>query len=67
MSDLELNAASIDAVVKQLVNWRDTDEPMVEAIGNTLAEYHRADSQELSRRVLDAVIEVLEHHAESMR
>lgn len=67
MSDLELNAASIDAVVKQLVSWRDTGEPMVEAIGNTLAEYHRVDSQELARRVLDTVIDVLEHHAESMR
>jgi hypothetical protein len=31
--DEDLDAASIDSVVAQLVRWRDLDEPMVEAIG----------------------------------
>ena len=49
----------IELVLRQLSEWRDTDEPMVEAIGDTLAEFARVDSQELARRVLDTVIEVL--------
>lgn len=43
-----------------LSGWLDTDEPMVEAIGNTLAEFRRCDSQEQARRVLGTVIRVLE-------
>lgn len=56
--------AAIDVVVAQLIAWRDTDEPMVEAIGDTLVEYDRCDSQEQARRVLDTVIEVLEREAQ---
>jgi hypothetical protein len=40
---------------------------MVEAIGNTLAECRRLDSQEQARRVLDTVITVLEREAEAQR
>lgn len=40
--------------------WLDVDEPLVEAVGNTTAEYHRVDSQELARRVVATVIQVLE-------
>ena len=54
-------------MIAQLTEWRDTDEPMVEAIGGTLAEYHRCDSQEQSRRVLDTVIAVLQREADTMR
>jgi hypothetical protein len=55
----------MDQAVKQelmglLSEWRDEDEPLVEAIGNTLADWARVDSQEQARRVVDTVIEVLE-------
>ena len=42
--------------------WLNEDEPLVEAIGNTLAEYRRCDSQEQARRVVGTVIDVLEQH-----
>jgi hypothetical protein len=56
---------SMDRTAKQelldrLSEWRDQDEPLVEAIGNTLAEYSRVDSQDMARRVLDSVIAVLD-------
>ena len=47
-------------LLELLRSWRDTDEPLVEAVGNTLAQYWRVDSQELARRVVDTVIVVLE-------
>jgi hypothetical protein len=53
----ELNA---DEVLELLRGWMDTDEPLVEAVGNTIAEYWRVDSQELARRVVGTVINVLE-------
>jgi hypothetical protein len=43
-----------------LRQWRDEDEPLVEAIGDTLARWHRVDSQDRARRVVDTVIEVLD-------
>ena len=43
-----------------LRQWRDEDEPLVEAIGQTLEYWHRADSQEVARRVVDTVVEVLD-------
>lgn len=60
-------SAAIAFVVAQLIEWRDLDEPMVEAIGNTLAEVHRLDSQEQARRILDTVITVLERDADAVR
>jgi len=60
-------SAALDLVIALLIAWRDEDEPMVEAIANTLAEYQRTDSQERARRVLDTVIGVLGRHAEAMR
>ncbi len=55
----------MDQVAKQellrlLTQWHDEDEPLVEAIGDTLAKWRRLDSQELARRVVDTVIEVLD-------
>ncbi len=55
----------INLVLRQLTEWRDSDEPMIEAIGDTLAEVARLDSQEQARRVLDTVIEVLERWRET--
>jgi hypothetical protein len=51
-----------EEVVDALRAWLDDDEPLVEAIGNTLAEYRRCDSQEQARRVVGTVIDVLERH-----
>ena len=59
--------ATIDHLIAQLREWRDTDEPMVEAIGDTLAEFGRCDSQEIARRVLDTVIVVLTEYASGFR
>ena len=47
-------------VVELLREWVNDDEPLVEAVGNTLAEFHRVDSQERARRVVSTVIKVLE-------
>jgi hypothetical protein len=49
-------------VVALLHDWLDTDEPLVEAVGDTLAEFQRVDSQELARRVVGTVINVLERY-----
>ena len=49
-------------VINALHTWMDLDEPMVEAIGDTLARYSRTDSQEQTRRVVATVISVLEEH-----
>ena len=35
-----------------LAEWRDQDEPLVEAIGAALARWHHLDSQEQARRVV---------------
>ena len=56
-------AWAVDVVVAQLRDWRDTDEPLVEAIGNALAAFDRLDSQEQARRIVDLVVETLEGHA----
>jgi ATP-dependent Clp protease ATP-binding subunit ClpA len=49
-------------VIEALYGWLDVDEPMVEAVGNTIAKYQRVDSQELARRIVGTVITVLEQH-----
>ncbi|MGW5190545.1 hypothetical protein ACWEOO_14890 [Kribbella sp. NPDC004138] len=43
-----------------LETWSDQDEPLVEAIGDTLARWQRADSQEQARRVVSTLIDVFE-------
>jgi hypothetical protein len=43
-----------------LARWRDADEPLVEAIGDALARWHRLDSQEQARRIVDTVADVFE-------
>jgi hypothetical protein len=48
-----------DDVLRAMREWLDTDEPLVEAVGDTLARFDRVDSQEQARRVLATVIEVL--------
>jgi hypothetical protein len=49
-------------VIDALHVWLDQDEPLVEAIGDTLAQYSRTDSQEQARRVVATVISVLEEY-----
>ena len=49
-------------VIDALSAWIDQDEPLVEAIGDTLAQYSRTDSQEQARRVVATVIGVLQQH-----
>ena len=55
-----MNAAEKAALLRQLVEWRDQDEPLVEAIGNAIAQGKRLDAQEQARRIVSAVIEVLD-------
>ena len=50
-------------LIETLTRWRDTDEPLVEAIGDTLAASARLDSQEQARRVVDTMIDVLRSQA----
>ena len=57
-----MERASLEELIATLEGWRDADEPLVEAIGNTLAECARLDSQEQARRVLDTVVGVLRAH-----
>ena len=52
--------ATAREVIELMRLWLDVDEPLVEAVGNTIAEYHRVDSQDLARRVVATVIQVLE-------
>lgn len=55
-----MDARSKSELIDCLVAWRDRDEPLVEAIGDTLVEVDGLDSQEQARRILSTVIEVLE-------
>lgn len=57
---MDRNLRTAADVVTALRAWLDEDEPLVEAIGATLAEYHRCDSQEQARRVVVTVLAVLE-------
>jgi hypothetical protein len=62
---LALKVRTVDPAAKQelltlLSDWRDEDKPLVEAIGNTLTEWARVDSQDKARRIVTTVIEVLE-------
>ena len=54
-----MHARSKAELLDRLVAWRDEDEPLVEAIGNTLVEVRRLDSHEQARRIVSTVIEVL--------
>jgi hypothetical protein len=56
---------SAQDVLALLRVWVNEDEPLVEAVGNTLAAFHRVDSQELARRVVSTVIEVLDRYVPS--
>ncbi|WP_432937212.1 hypothetical protein ACQPXM_24615 [Kribbella sp. CA-253562] len=47
-------------LLQRLETWRDEDEPLVEAIGDTLARWQRVDSQEQARRVVDTLVDVFE-------
>lgn len=55
-----VNSAAKHELLGLLEGWRDQDEPLVEAIGNALAEWRRVDSQEQARRVVDTLLEVLD-------
>ena len=54
-----MDEATKERFLDQLKAWRDEDEPLVEAIGDTIAAFDRLDSQEVARRVVDALIVVL--------
>ncbi len=47
-------------LLQRLETWRDQEEPLVEAIGDTLARWQRVDSQEQARRVVDTLVDVFE-------
>jgi hypothetical protein len=55
-----MEARSKSELIERLVAWRDEVEPLVGAIGDTLAEVRRLDSQEWARRIVSTFIEVLE-------
>jgi hypothetical protein len=55
-----MDAASKQELLELLAEWRSQDEPLVEAIGETIAQWHRVDSQELARRIVSTVIEVFD-------
>jgi hypothetical protein len=55
-----MDSSAKRALIAQLVEWRNVDEPLVEAIGDALARWHRLDSQEQARRVVSALIDVFE-------
>ena len=55
-----MDARSKSELIDRLVAWRDEDGPLVEAIGDTLAEVHTLDSQEQARRIVSTVMEVVE-------
>jgi hypothetical protein len=55
-----MDAQAKSELLDRPVAWRDEDEPLVEAIGETLAQVHRLDSQEQARWLVKTVIDVLE-------
>ncbi len=55
-----VESRAIEELIAILEDWMDTDEPLIEAMGNTIAEYRQFDSQEQARRILSTVIEVLQ-------
>jgi len=54
-----MDAAVKHELLERLRVWRDVDEPLVQAIGDTIARCDRLDSQEAARRVVDTVIAIL--------
>ena len=56
---LRMDAAAKQELLDLLGQWRDQDEPLVEAIGDALAEWRRLDSQEQARHVVDTLRAVL--------
>jgi ribosomal 50S subunit-associated protein YjgA (DUF615 family) len=57
---LNMDQSAKAELLHRLETWRDQDEPLVEAIGDTLARWRHLDSQEQARRVVDTVIDVFE-------
>jgi hypothetical protein len=55
-----MESAAKRELLDLMTEWRDHDEPLVEAIGDALARWHRLDSQEQARRILDTILQVLE-------
>lgn len=55
-----MGRAAKQELLRLLSEWRDEDEPLVESIGNALAEWERLDSQEQARRIVDTAMQVLE-------
>jgi hypothetical protein len=57
---LNMDQSAKAELLQRLETWRDQDEPLVEAIGDTLARWQRVDSQEQARRVVDTLVDVFE-------
>jgi hypothetical protein len=57
---LDMDAPAKAELLRTLEAWRDEDEPLVEAVGDTLARWRGLDSQEQARRIVSTLIEVLE-------
>jgi hypothetical protein len=57
---LNMDESAKAELLQHLETWRDQDEPLVEAIGDTLARWQRVDSQEQARRVVSTLIDVFE-------
>jgi hypothetical protein len=55
-----MESAAKRELLDLMTEWRDHDEPLVEAIGDALAKWHRLDSQEQARRIVDTILQVLE-------
>ena len=47
-------------LLQRLETWRDQDEPLVDAIGDMLAQWQRVDSQQQARRVVATLADVFE-------
>ena len=52
-----------EGVLDVLRSWRDTDLPMVEAIGDTMQRWRRVDSQEMAWRIVDTIMDVLQRES----
>ena len=62
MTEPSATPSAAQDVVALLHDWLDTDGPLVEAVGDTLDEFQRVDLQELARRVVGTLINVLERY-----
>lgn len=55
-----MESAAKRELLDLITQWRNQDDPLVEAIGDALAKWSRLDSQEQARRIVDTLLHVLE-------